>query len=244
MDAMMENQAPRPSRAETDRALAAVGWNMSGAEIERMSFRRIEEECAADLAALPPDHRLVARRLIHTTADTGLARWLDFSPGAAAAGVAALRSAAGIVCDSNMIRAGLSLPKLRRCSPLWDAERIRCHIADPDVAEEAKRTGRTRAISAMEKALALGETEGAVVLVGNAPLALAGLCRAVLEGRTRPALVVGMPVGFVNVLESKALLALCPVPRIVLRGRRGGSPLAVACLHALIEACLAEEVRP
>ncbi len=239
----MTNLKRGPSGPDIDKALAAVGWTMSGAAIERESFRRIERECAADLARLDPDCRLVARRLIHTTADTGLAPLLDFSPDAAEAGVAALRRGAGIVCDSGMIRAGLSMPRLRLCSPRWDPSRVFCHISDPDVIENARRHGRTRAIEAMEKALALGETENAIILTGNAPLALARLARAVLEGETRPALVVGMPVGFVNVLESKALLSLCPVPRIILRGRRGGSPLAVACLHALIEACLRDGER-
>lgn len=219
-------------------ALARISWDMPGKDIECESFRRIEAECAQIQARLPRGCWTVARRLIHTTADTGIAQDLSFRHAPLEAGVAALLSGAPILCDSSMIRAGLSVPRLKLCHPSYGPEKLCCHIVDADVAGEAQRLGRTRAICAMEKALRSGEADGAVVLIGNAPLALARLAKAVLEGTAHPALVVGMPVGFVNVLESKALLALCETPQIVLEGRRGGSPLAVATLHALIEVAL------
>ena len=216
-------------------ALASVSWDLPSLAIEQESFRRIEEECAATKDAMAPECWRVARRLIHTTADTGIAPLISFRHDAVTRGVAALKACAPIVCDSRMIQAGLSLAKLARCNPSYTAEKVICHIADPDVAGDAARRKRTRALCAMDKARRAGELDGAIVLIGNAPLALAELVRLILAGEVMPALIVGMPVGFVNVLESKALLALCPVPHIALEGRRGGSPLAVATLHALLE---------
>ena len=140
----------------------------------------------------------------------------------------ALHVARVLVCGSQ----------LARCNASYSRESIVCHIADTDVAEKARQTGRTRALCAMEKARDLDELNGAIVLIGNAPLALAQLVRFIFEGAVEPALIVGMPVGFVNVCESKELLALCQTPHIVLEGRRGGSPLAVATVHALIEIAL------
>ena len=156
-----------------------------------------------------------------------------FRHDAVASGLKALRSGAPIFCDSKMIRSGLSLARLRRLNPGYGPERLHCHIDDPDVLARAKAEGRTRALCSAEKARPL--LDGAIVLIGNAPLALARIARYVLEESARPALVVGMPVGFVNVVESKALLARCAVPQITLEGRRGGSALAVATLHAVME---------
>ena len=209
-----------------------IRWNLRGEEIERESFRAIEAEC--DLhAKLPAPEWRVARRLIHTTADPRIADTLVFRHDAVASGLKALRSGAPIFCDSKMIRSGLSLARLRRLNPGYGPERLHCHIDDPDVLARAKAEGRTRALCSAEKARPL--LDGAIVLIGNAPLALARIARYVLEESARPALVVGMPVGFVNVVESKALLARCAVPQITLEGRRGGSALAVATLHAVIE---------
>ena len=175
----------------------------------------------------------MVRRLIHSTADPRIADTLVFRHDAVASGLKALRSGAPIFCDSKMIRSGLSLARLRRLNPGYGPERLHCHIDDPDVLARAKAEGRTRALCSAEKARPL--LDGAIVLIGNAPLALARIARYVLEESARPALVVGMPVGFVNVVESKALLARCAVPQIALEGRRGGSALAVATLHAVME---------
>lgn len=208
-----------------------VRWNLSGEEIERESFRTIEAECDLHIKLPAPEWRVV-RRLIHTTADPRIADTLVFRHDAVASGLKALRSGAPIFCDSKMIRSGLSLAGCAGESWLWP-ERLHCHIDDPDVLARAKAEGRTRALCSAEKARPL--LDGAIVLIGNAPLALARIARYVLEESARPALVVGMPVGFVNVVESKALLARCAVPQIALEGRRGGSALAVATLHAVME---------
>jgi len=212
-------------------------WDMPGAGIEQESFRTIEREFPDVMAAFPGDQWIIARRLIHTTADPSIAKDLAFACDPIESGIAALRRGAPIFCDSGMIRAGLSVAKLSRLHASYTRESLHCYIADRDVAERARREGRTRAICAAEKARPL--LDGGIVLIGNAPLALARVARFCLEENVKPALVIGMPVGFVNVTESKELLELCPVPQIVLRGRRGGSPLAVACLHAVIECAFA-----
>lgn len=206
---------------------------MTGDAIEKSSFRIIESECGDLLKKLPIEQMRIARRLIHTTADPNIASLLSFKNKPIQAGLSALRRHAPIFCDSSMIRSGISLPKLRRLCPSYETQDLLCFINDDDVREKARLESSTRALAATQKALP--RLEGAIVLIGNAPLALARIAKAVLDEGLRPALVVGMPVGFVNVLESKALIRLCSVPQIVINGRRGGSPLAVATLHALLE---------
>lgn len=237
----MSEQYTNPSSETVEKALTAIGWDMAGPEIEQESFRRIEMLCEDMIPRFAPAEWRVARRLVHTTADPEVAKLLRFANGAIEAGAQALKTGSRIYCDAHMIKAGLSKPKLAACSKDFREENILCRSSDPDVVEKAKETGTTRALCAVEKAHALGELEGAVILVGNAPLALAKISKLVLEEGLKPALVVGMPVGFVNVCEAKELLALCPVPQIVLMGRRGGSPLAVATLHALVEVVLDEK---
>ena len=209
-----------------------IRWNLSGMEIERESFRVIESECDLHKRMPAPEWR-VARRLIHTTADMSIADTLVFRHDAIGSGLCALRAGAPIFCDSKMIRAGLSIERLKRLNPGYGPESLHCHISDQDVIDRAKLEGHTRALCSAEKARPI--LDGAIVLIGNAPLALARIARYALEEGVRPALVVGMPVGFVNVVESKELLAQCDVPQIVLEGRRGGSALAVTTLHAVME---------
>ena len=215
-----------------------ISWGMTGAEIERESFRRIESEVSRD-ARRRFDERgwRVARRLVHTTADFSIAEALSFQGDPFDATLDALRAGAPIYCDSNMIKSGISVPKLAKFNPSYSRDSIMCHVADPDVAEAARVNGTTRALAAVEKAVP--KLDGAIVLIGNAPLALAKISLLALEGTIRPAVVLGMPVGFVNVEESKHLLRIATdVPAVVLRGRRGGSPLAVAALHAIMEEAL------
>lgn len=209
-----------------------IRWNLSGDEIEAESFRIIEEEC--DLQnTMPMEEWCVARRLIHTTADLKIAQTLVFRHNAIEKGLVALRKNAPIFCDSKMIKSGLSLTRLQNISKNYTSHDLHCYISDEDIIAKAKKENRTRAICSAEKARPL--LDGAIVLIGNAPLALARIAKYILEEDVRPALVIAMPVGFVNVVESKELLATCPVPQIVLEGRRGGSPLAVTTLHAIME---------
>ncbi len=209
-----------------------IRWHLSAAEIEAESFRLIEQECPAH-KTLPLDEWRVARRLIHSSADIHMAEYLTFRHNAIASAKAALLRKAPIYCDSNMIKAGLSLARLQVVNQAYTKDDIHCYIADPDVCAAAKARASTRALCSAEKARPI--LEGAIVLIGNAPLALARIARYILEENVKPALVIGMPVGFVNVVESKELLSSCPVPHIILQGRRGGSALAVTTLHAIME---------
>ncbi len=214
---------------------ALLAEPMSGEAIEAASMATIDREAPAH--AFSAGEWAVARRMVHTSADFSLLVDLRFQHGAVEAGVAALRAGAPIYTDANMIRSGLSLARLQAVNPAYTRDAIHCLVADPEVAEEARRTGLPRSLFALRKARPL--LEGGIVAIGNAPVALLELNRLVAEEGLRPALVLGLPVGFVHVVESKDELLGLEVPAIALRGRRGGSPLAVAAIHAL--AILAKE---
>ncbi len=197
------------------------------ADIETRSFEIIAQELAAMGQALPPDQAPVIMRAIHASADFDYADNLYFSPGALEAGLQALKEGACIVTDTNMAFSGVSKPALAKLQG-----RALCFMAEEDVAEQARRRGVTRAAVCMEKAAAL---EGPlIVAVGNAPTALIRLCELMEEGRVAPRLVIGAPVGFVNVVESKEMLMRSKAPCIVARGRKGGSNIAAALCNALL----------
>ena len=189
---------------------------------------------AAELAQkgieIPPENRAVVLRAIHASADFDYADNLVFTPGAVQAGVAALQKGAAMVTDTNMALAGLSKPSLAKLG----AQAV-CYMADAAVAAEADRRATTRAAVSMERAMQ--EHPGAVVAVGNAPTALVRLTELMQQG-ARPALVVAVPVGFVNVVESKQqIFAACQalgVPCIAAMGRKGGSSVAAAIGNALL----------
>ncbi len=208
-----------------------IQWDLPAEEIERKSFETIENE-AADHQFNDQEWR-IARRLIHTTADFSITETLKFSGDPVNRGLEALRNGAPLYSDSNMIRSGISIARLKKLNPDYERESITCKIADPNIAAKAKELNISRALCAMTEEGP--KLNGAIVLIGNAPLALARLTRFIMEEGVRPALVIGMPVGFVNVVESKNLLTQCDIPYITLEGRRGGSPLAVAPLHAICE---------
>ena len=202
-------------------------------DIERTSLAIIAEELAARGLTLPPENGAVVRRVIHATADFDYAVNLRFTPGAAAAGARALAGGGTIVTDTNMALAGVSKPALAALGG-----QAVCYMADPAVAAAAKAGGTTRAVAAMHRAAAAHPR--AVFAVGNAPTALFALCDAMEAGAFRPALIIGAPVGFVNVVESKErLFALCEklgVPAIAAMGRKGGSSVAAAVCNALLYA--------
>lgn len=201
----------------------------NGEEIEARSFAAIDREA--------PEHPFsraeweVVRRMIHTVGDFSIIPDIRFSPGALEAAESALREGRLIYCDSNMIRSGLSLARLRRVNPDYGPEKIVCYVADEAVARDSKALGLPRSLLGIRKARPL--LEGAIAVFGNAPIALLELNRMIVEEGLKPALVIGMPVGFVHVVESKQELLTLPVPFIALTGRRGGSPLAVSVVHAL-----------
>lgn len=200
------------------------------ADIERTSMGIITAELAARGLTVPPENAAVVKRVIHTTADFDYAENLRFTPGAAAAGVAAMRAGATVITDTNMALAGITKPGLAKLGG-----QAACYMADPEVAARAKAEGTTRAVAAMHKAAA--EHPGAILAVGNAPTALLTIAEQI-EAGLRPALVIGVPVGFVNVVESKErLFVTCEahgVPAIVAMGRKGGSNVAAAICNALI----------
>ena len=200
------------------------------ADIERTSISIITRELDELGLTPPPETAAVVKRVIHTTADFDYAKNLRFTPGAVEAAVRALQRGAVIVTDTNMALAGISRPGLAKLG----CEAV-CYMADPAVAEAAKQAGTTRAVAAMHRAAR--EHPGAILAVGNAPTALLTIAEEI-EAGLRPALVIGVPVGFVNVVESKeTLFAVCEqhgVSAIVAMGRKGGSNVAAAICNALV----------
>ena len=200
------------------------------ADIERTSISIITRELDELGLTPPPETAAVVKRVIHTTADFDYAKNLRFTPGAVEAAVRALQRGAVIVTDTNMALAGISKPALKKLG----CEAV-CYMADPAVAEAAKQAGTTRAVAAMHRAAR--EHPGAILAVGNAPTALLTIAEEI-EAGLRPALVIGVPVGFVNVVESKeTLFAICEqqgVPAIAAMGRKGGSNVAAAICNALV----------
>lgn len=193
-------------------------------EIEARSFEIIDSEVGThgyDARQWP-----VVRRIIHTTADFDFARTTVFSLGAVESGIAALRRGEMILCDTNMVVAGINKGRLQSFG-----SDLRCYVADSEVAATARVEGITRSIVAMRR----GIDEGCgIFLIGNAPTALFELLRQVLEGRAKPSLIVGVPVGFVGAEESKEALLETDLPYISCRGRKGGSAIAAAILNALM----------
>jgi precorrin-8X/cobalt-precorrin-8 methylmutase len=210
---------------------------LGGPEIEAKSMEIIDREAPAH--RFTPEEWQIVRRMIHTTGDFGIMGAVRFSPDAIAAGVAALHGCRSLIVDSNMIRSGISLARLRGVCGFYRKESLICHIADEDIERTARRTGLPRSLHAIEKARPF--IAGAIAAFGNAPVALMELNRMIVEEGLRPALVVAMPVGFVHVVESKEELMALGVPYIALAGRRGGSPLAVSVIHALCGLAVTEK---
>lgn len=195
------------------------------AEIESRSMEIIRSELKIPL---DPQNEAVILRAIHTTADFDYAENLCFSPEAVALGVQAIRDGASIVTDTTMALSGIN----KRVLGKFGGE-VMNFIADPDVASEARNRGITRAAVSMERAASLKKP--LIYAIGNAPTALVRLYELWQEGKlTKPALIVGVPVGFVNVIEAKELTMEMDCPWIVARGRKGGSNLAAAICNALL----------
>ena len=193
-------------------------------DIERRSFEIIESELPH-----PHDPQLapIIKRVIHTTADFSFADSLCFSPGAVEKALAAIQDGACIVTDTNMGKAGVNKSALAK-----HGGEVFCFMADEDVRLAAKENGTTRAVASMDKAAALGRPT--IFAIGNAPTALIRLYELIKEGKLSPALIIGVPVGFVNVVQSKELIMTTDVPYIVARGRKGGSNVAAAICNALL----------
>lgn len=194
------------------------------ADIERRSFEIIESELKTEI---PENIKPVVIRAIHTTADFDYAENLYFSDNVIDTALKVLDMGAVIVTDTNMAKAGINKSALARhgCECM-------CFMADEDIAETAKQNGTTRAAASVDKAAKLGKP--VIYAAGNAPTALVRLCDHISAGDFIPELVIGAPVGFVNVVQSKEMLIASEVPCIVARGRKGGSNVAAAICNALL----------
>jgi len=200
--------------------------SMKPEEIEEESFRIIDTEAGDH--GWPGDEWQIVRRAIHTSADFEYARSMVLSDDVIERAITALKSGAGIVTDTNMALSGISKPRLISFGCL-----VSCHVADPDVASQAKTEGVTRSIAAMRKAVA--NPDNSIFVIGNAPTALFELLRLIETGAAKPALIIGLPVGFVGAEESKNALASGghDIPFITNIGRKGGSNVAAAVVNAL-----------
>jgi precorrin-8X/cobalt-precorrin-8 methylmutase len=196
-----------------------------GSEIYRQSFATIRAE--ADLSRIPADLEKLAVRVIHASGMVDIAGSLRFSPGAGRAGRDALKNGAPILCDARMVAEGVTRARLPA------ANDVICTLGDPSVPALARDLNNTRSAAALE--LWRPYLAGSIVAIGNAPTALFYLLEMLDAGAPRPALILGLPVGFVGAAESKAALAADSrgVPYVVVDGRRGGSAMAAAAVNAL-----------
>ncbi len=193
--------------------------------IEKRSMEIISETFGSRV--LDPENEAVIKRVIHSTADFDFADTLTFSEHAVFKGIDALRNGCDIVTDTQMAKAGIN----KRVLAGLGGE-VHCFMSDPDVAEEAKARGITRAAVSMEKAAKISKP--CIYAIGNAPTALFALRDLIDSGRLNAALIIAVPVGFVNVVESKETIIASSVPFIAARGRKGGSPVAAAICNAML----------
>lgn len=199
--------------------------NVKPQEIEARSFEIISEELGE--RKLDPEKELIIKRCIHTSADFEYADSLCFSEGVVEKAVEAIKRGACIVTDTQMGKSGINKKALAR----FGGE-VYCFMSDEDVAAKAKEKGSTRATVSMDKAAELDRP--LIFAIGNAPTALIRLYELITEGKLRPELIIGVPVGFVNVVQSKELIMQTDVPYIVARGRKGGSNIAACICNALL----------
>lgn len=207
----------------------------AGQQIEHDSFAVVDQEVGEHHYSA--DQWPLVRRMIHATADFEFNGLTRFHPDAIEVGVAAILNGKPIVADVEMICVGVSRPRLAH----FGVE-LRQFINDQDVIEAAHAVNSTRAVQAMRKAQRQGLLDGAIVAIGNAPTALLEVVRLINEEQVRPALIIGMPVGFVSAAESKQIVSeLNDIPWIITHGRKGGSTLVVAAIHALLALAEAQQ---
>lgn len=199
--------------------------NVKPMDIEKRSFEIITEELGDK--KLLPGTELIVKRCIHTSADFDYADNLCFSPDAVEKALKAIQEGACIVTDTQMAKSGINKRALAR----YGGE-VFCFMSDEDVAEAARKNGTTRAVASMDKAAAVDRKM--IFAIGNAPTALVRLYELIGNGTLDPELIIGVPVGFVNVVQSKELIMGAGVPYIVARGRKGGSNIAACIVNALL----------
>ncbi len=194
-------------------------------EIEARSFEIITQELGD--CPLEPGTEAIVKRCIHTSADFDYAKNLCFSKDVIKLAQDAIKSGASIVTDTQMAKAGINKKTLAK----YGGQAL-CFMSDEDVAEAARKSGSTRATASMDKAAAMDEDF--IFAIGNAPTALVRLYELIKEGKINPRLIIGVPVGFVNVVASKELIMELDVPYIVAKGRKGGSNIAACICNALM----------
>lgn len=199
--------------------------NIRPEDIEKRSFEIITQIMGERVFTTAQE--LIVKRAIHTSADFDYADNLVFSQGAVERGINALKSGCDIVTDTQMAKAGINKTILKKLGG-----EVHCFMSDDDVAKEAKLRAITRAAVSMERAARIEKP--CIFAIGNAPTALVRLRELIDRGEISPALVIGVPVGFVNVIESKELILSCDIPHIVAKGRKGGSNIAAAICNALL----------
>lgn len=199
--------------------------NVKPRDIERRSFQIITEELGDK--QLIPGTELIVKRCIHTSADFDYADNLAFSEDVVNKAIEAIKNGACIVTDTQMAKSGINKKALAR----YGGE-VYCFMSDEDVAKEAKEKGSTRATVCMDKAAAMDKP--LIFAIGNAPTALVRLYELITEGKLKPELIIGVPVGFVNVVQSKELIMETGAPYIVAKGRKGGSNIAACIVNALL----------
>lgn len=198
--------------------------NVKPMEIEKRSFEIITQELGMEL---PEDQAPIIKRCIHTSADFDYAKNLCFSEQAVERALAALKNGACIVTDTQMAKSGINKKALAK----YGGE-VYCFMSDDDVAAKAKADGTTRATASMDKAAQIEKP--LIFAIGNAPTALVRLYELIEEKKMKPELIIGVPVGFVNVVQSKELIMETDIPYIVARGRKGGSNIAACICNALL----------
>jgi precorrin-8X/cobalt-precorrin-8 methylmutase len=207
----------------------------AGQKIEHDSFSNVDQEVGPH--TYQNDQWQIVRRMIHATADFDFNGLVKFHPDAVTAGITAINNGANIVADVEMICVGLSKPRLSYFN-------VNTHhfISDDDVISAAKAQNTTRAVQAMKKAQGLNLLDNCIIAVGNAPTALIEITDMINNNEIKPALIVGMPVGFVSAAESKEITrTLNNVPWVITEGRKGGSTLVVAAIHALLAIAEAQQ---
>ncbi len=196
-------------------------------DIEKRSFAIITKELEEKGITIPKEQEMVTKRAIHTSADFEYAETMTYSKHAIAVAKQLIKNGADIVTDTNMALAGINKKELEKYGG-----RAHCFMADEDVARIAKERGVTRATVSMEKASRIEKP--VIFAIGNAPTALIELYEMIQNGSYRPAFIIGVPVGFVNVEAAKELIIKTDVPYIINRGRKGGSNVAAAICNALL----------
>ena len=192
---------------------------------EKRSFEIITEELQG--RTFPKEQEMVVKRVIHTTADFDYADNLKFSEDAVMMAIEAIKAGACIVTDTQMAKSGINKKSLAK-----HGGEVYCFMSDEDVAMEAKELGTTRATASMNKAARLDKD--VIFAIGNAPTALVRLYELINEHKIKPKLIIGVPVGFVNVVASKELIMQTDIPYIIAKGRKGGSNVAAAICNALL----------